>query len=62
MSPQEANLVEKIENLRNRIDILRLEIWKRERANLTATQVDQELESLLVEYTNFIRNHSEIAC
>jgi chromosome segregation ATPase len=62
LSPQEANLVEKIEQLRNRIDNLRQEIWKRDNANLTAEKLESELEHLLSEYRTCIREHEKIAC
>ena len=62
MSPQEKCLVERIENLRNRIDNLRHEIWKRDNLNSTAAQLESQLEALLTEYRTSIREHEEIAC
>ncbi|MDR3566349.1 MAG: hypothetical protein P4N59_33650 [Negativicutes bacterium] len=62
MSPQVNNLVEKIEDLRNRIDHLRREIWARDRANLRDQQMESDLEKLLIEYLSFISAHEDIAC
>ncbi len=50
VSPEKIDLVERIENLRNRIDYLRNEIWKRDTARMTADQLEHELEKLLIEY------------
>jgi hypothetical protein len=62
MSPQANNLVEKIENLRDKIDILRHQIWERDRANLRDAQLERELEKLLLEYLTYISAHEDIAC
>jgi hypothetical protein len=62
MSPQEENLVERIEDLRNKIDNLRNEIWKRDNLNLTVAQFENDLEALLMEYRSSIREHEGIAC
>lgn len=62
MSPQASNLVEKIENLRDKIDILRHQIWERDRANLRDAQLERELETLLLEYLSYISAHEDIAC
>lgn len=62
MSLKESEMIEKIENLRNRIDNLRREIWKRDQASITAEHLETELAALLREYVKFIREHEEIAC
>lgn len=62
MSPQANNLVETIENLRDRIDSLRHQIWERDRANLRDAQLERELEALLLEYLSYISAHEDIAC
>lgn len=60
MDQQERLLIKKIEELRDRIDVIRNEIWWRQAANITDTELINELEQLLREYLRYIREHEEI--
>jgi hypothetical protein len=61
MSNRQALLTE-IEALRNRIDQLRQEIWQRDKINQTTARMEYELEKLLLEYLQHIKQYEEIAC
>jgi len=58
----QKNLLEEIEGLRNRIDHLRREIWERDKVNQTMFNMEYELENLLIEYLQHIREYEQIAC
>jgi len=60
MESQE-HLIEKIEGLRNRIDHLRREIWERDRVNQTMAHMEYELEKLLIEYLQHIKEYEQVA-